>query len=89
MTKQEILTKAINKLGFEIGCLDPMVEKLPKAALDEVIKNIPYASTDIDVKIRGKLHVVEIVECDREIDIDILTQSEYIDRYGNERWCEE
>ena len=91
MTKKEMFISAIEKLGYKEGCIDPMIEKLSKAAIKELIAHIPYASTDVDVKIRGRLHVVEIVVVDdeserREVDIMILTQDEYISRYGDERW---
>ena len=40
------------------------------------------------IKALKKLYVVEISMCDNEIDFNLLTQEEYISRYGCERWEE-
>lgn len=79
----------IKKHGYKVGSINPLINKLSKEDLNNVLGRIEYSSTDVDVYIDKKLHIVEIVECDWEIDICILTQDEYISRYGNERWYEE
>ena len=79
----------IENQGYEVGCIDELVNKLTKKELEKIIENINGETTDVDVYIRKKLHVAEIVEVDGEIDVIILTQAEYISRYGNERWYEE
>lgn len=69
-----------------LGGYDETIEKLSKKELKEVIEAISGDSTDIDVKLNRKLHVVEISVVGNEIDFNMLTQNEYINRYGNERW---
>lgn len=86
MTKTEKTEKAIEVLGYEVGCIDTMIEQLTYKELDKVLCEIKYASTDVDVLIKKKLHVAEITNVDNEIDINILTEHEYRSRYGNDRW---
>ena len=68
--------------------LDKNIEKISKKELKKVIDFICGDSTDVDIYIRKKLYIVEISMCDNEIDFNLLTQEEYISRYGDERWEE-
>lgn len=89
MTNRERIEKKLEKMEYVIGGYDKDMEKLSQAELKKVLDSIYGDSTDVDVKIRGKLHVVEIAVVDDEMDFNILTQAEYISRYGDERWDEE
>ncbi|MEG0578934.1 MAG: hypothetical protein RR490_03355 [Niameybacter sp.] len=89
LTKQEMVEKEVKRLGLEMGTFDQDMNKLTKKQLKVVLESVPYANTDIDVMIKGKLHVVEISQVDYEVDFQLLTQAEYISRYGDERWYEE
>lgn len=73
---------------FSLGCWDKNIEKVSKKELKKVIDGITGDSTDVDVCIRKKLYVVEISMCNNEIDFNLLTQKEYLSRYGCERWEE-
>lgn len=88
MTNKEVIEKKLATEGLELGCWDNKMEQLDAKALREVVSNMIWAE-DTDVMIKGKLHVVEIDEVDGEIDFSVLTQEEYISRYGDERWDEE
>ena len=81
-----MIENKVKELGYEMGCYHSSIDRLSKKELAKVMCEISGDSTDVDVKIRGKLHVVEISVVDDEIDFTILTQNEYIDRYGDERW---
>ena len=81
-----MIENKVKALGYKVGCYDQYIEKLSKKELTNVICEISGDSTDVDVKIRNIKYVVEISVVDDEIDFNMLTQSEYINRYGDERW---
>lgn len=88
MTNREIIEKKLKEKGYKLGCWSSLMEVLPKKQLEKVIANMFYEE-DTDVLIRRRLYVVEIDEVDGEIDFSVLSQGEYISRYGDERWDEE
>lgn len=84
-----IIKKKVEDLGLIMGCYDPLVEKLNKENLNKVLSSIEEEYTDVDVKINKKDYVVEIATVDNEKDLQILSRSEYINRYGSSRYDEE
>jgi hypothetical protein len=78
--KEEIL-KVVNKLGLSIGCYDKLVDSLTLKELNKVLENIEY-QTDTEVTINSKNYVVEIDIVENEVDFNLLTKEEYVDRYG-------
>ena len=90
-TNKELIVERIENLVKETGmkfCLgywDKDIEKVSKKELKKVVDSIYGDSIDVDVCIRKKLYVVEISMCNNEIDFNLLTQEEYISRYGCER----
>ena len=93
-TNKELIVERIEELiketgvKFSLGCWDKNIEKISKKELKKVIDEITGDSTDVDVYIRKKLYVLQISVVDYEIDFNLLTQEEYISRYGDERWEE-
>ena len=93
-TNKELIVERIQKLvketgvNFSLGCWDKNIEKISKKELKKVIGSIYGDSTDVDIYIRKKLYVLEISVIDNGIDFNLLTQEEYISRYGDERWEE-
>lgn len=94
-TNKELIAERIEELSkiekrnFSLGCWDKNIEKISKKEIKKVIDSIYGDSTDFDIYIRRKLHVVEISIVDYEIDFSLLTKEEYISRYGDERWEDE
>lgn len=86
ITHKDRIENKLKEMGYTLGCYDQAMDKLSQIELKKVINNIYGDYTDVDVKIRGKIHVVEISVVDDEIDFTMLTQAEYISRYGDERW---
>lgn len=84
-----IIKKKVEDLGLIIGCYDPLVEKLNTENLNKVLFSIEEEYTDVDVKIGKKDFVVEIATVDNEKDLQILSRSEYISRYGSSRYNDE
>lgn len=85
MKNKALIEAHISKLGGTVGCYDSTIEKLPKSAINELLENlIDCGSTDIVVKNRGKLYVIECSSCDDELDFTLYTQSQYLDEYGDE-----
>ena len=84
-TNREILEAEAKELDLEIGCYNNKVDKLTKKELNKVLENMEFQA-DTDVFLNRRLHVVEIDIVDSEIDFNILSQSEYVGRYGDERW---
>lgn len=78
-------TKIINKLeelDLTLGCYDNLIEKLSNKAIDKVLENLEYGSTDVCVKTRGKEYVVEIYHVDNEVDFGMITTTSYKNTYG-------
>lgn len=90
-SNRAILDTEARLVGLQIECYDKDMDKLSKAELSKVIEALDYgSSTDVDVYVKGKLHVVEVVVMeDNTVDFGMLSQAEYIDRYGDERWWDE
>lgn len=93
-TNKELIVERIQKLvketgmKFCLGCWDKDIDKISKKELKKVIDEITGDSTDVDIYIRKKLYVLQISVVDYEVDFNLLTQAEYISRYGSERWEE-
>lgn len=90
-SNRAILDTEAKLVGLQLECYDKDMDKLSKAELSKVIEALDYgSSTDVDVYVKGKLHVVEVVVMeDNTVDFSMLSQAEYIDRYGDERWWDE
>ena len=86
---KKAVIKAVEKTGAVLGCWDNCMDLLSRIQIKKVIDSIGYGSTDVDVVIKRKPYIVEISELDNEIDFNVLSKAEYIDRYGDERWDEE
>lgn len=86
-TNEVKIQEAAQKLGLQVGNrgFDEKINLLSAKALKEVIMNMEFA-TDTDIKIQRKSYVIEIDIVDNEIDLNVLTKAEYINRYGDERY---
>lgn len=86
MTNRDKIQKALGE--EKIGCYDKRINDLTAANLKKVIDALSYGSdTDVDVCINRKRYVVEIQRDGLdEVDFYIMTKTEYINRYGNERY---
>ena len=84
-TIKETIKNNLSDNGLELGCWDEKLELLNDKDLKQVMDNMMWEQ-DTDVTINKKLYVVEISIVDAEVDFSVLTQEEYIDRYGDERW---
>lgn len=89
MTNKEILNKKLLKLDSElsIGVVNDNINLLNKPNLNKVIDELDNGySTDVDVFLNRKAHVVEICFVDNEVDFLLISKEDYIGRYGNERY---
>lgn len=80
-TNREIVIEKILNEGYEIGIYDKFLDKINKNNLKKVLDNIRYTS-DTKICINRKPFIVEISECNNEIDFNVLTLKEYEYRYG-------
>jgi hypothetical protein len=81
MKNKEEIQKVVNKLGLSIGCYDELADSLTIKELNKVLENIEY-QTDTEVTINRKKYVVEIDIVENEVDFNLLTKEEFINRYG-------
>lgn len=89
MSNKAKLEQDANKNGYTIGCYSAKMDLLKPAQLRKILNEIDYGATgDVDVTINRRKHVVEISFVDNEVDFNVLTKAEYIDRYGDERWTD-
>lgn len=82
MTNKEKLTKAINGMGYELGCYRNAIESLAPNQLKKILEGVKYGNTDIKVSMKRTPHIVEISYVDNEIDFNIMTLSDYENQYG-------
>ena len=80
MNKDKII-KRIEKEGYKLGTWDNTLNKLNTTNLKKVLDNIKYQS-DTKININRKPYIVEMDEVDGDIDLNVLTLSEYESRYG-------
>lgn len=80
-TNREIVIEKVFNEGYDMGIYDKFLDKLNKTNLKKVLDNIRYTS-DTKVFIDRKPFIVEISECDNEIDFNVLSLKEYEYRYG-------
>lgn len=80
-TNREIIVEKLKSEGYILGCWDKQLDKLNKSNLKKVLDNIRYEN-DTKVFYNRKPFIVEISECDNEIDFNVLSLKEYEYRYG-------
>lgn len=86
LPNEKRIAEAIAKDGFVIGCYDKKIEELKYMALMKVIDNaLMMDYTDVEIKIKGKAHIVEISTVDNEKDFTVYTPEEYTEKYGNNK----
>lgn len=85
MDNKDKIIKVANELGLKIGCYNDSINALSKNELKKVLYNIEFQS-DTDVSINRKKYVVEIDIVDAEVDFNLLSKQEFINRYGDERY---
>ena len=81
MNNKDRIEKALNALGYEIGCYDETIDRLNSNNLKKVMDNMKY-SEDTKVLINRKPYIVQIDEVDNEIDFNVITLAEYEENYG-------
>lgn len=84
MTNKERIIKKLSQIEYDLGCYDKDMEKLNYNNLKKVLKNIGYGSTDVQVFINRKPHIVEVSEVENEYDFKLLSKAEYQSQYGHQ-----
>ena len=80
-TNKQIIIEKIKSEGYDMGIYDKYLNKLNKQNLKKVLDNIRYEN-DTKIFYNRKPFIVEISECDNEIDFNVLSLKEYEYRYG-------
>ena len=80
-TNREIIVEKLKSEGYILGCWDKQLDKLNKSNLKKVLDNIRYTS-DTKIFYNRIPFIVEISECNNEIDFNVLSLKEYEYRYG-------
>ena len=80
-TNREIILEKVFNEGYDIGIYDKFLDKLNKSNLKKVLDNIRYTS-DTKIFYNRIPFIVEISECNNEIDFNVLSLKEYEYRYG-------
>ena len=80
-TNREIIVEKLKSEGYILGCWDKQLDKLNKSNLKKVLDNIRYTS-DTKIFFNRIPFIVEISECNNEIDCNVLSLKEYEYRYG-------
>lgn len=86
MTNKMVILNKLKGTEFTLGGFNHNMELLNTANLKKVVDSMLHGSTDVDVSVNRKPFVVEVSHVDNEIDFGIISKSEYISRYGNERY---
>ena len=80
-TNREIIVEKLKSEGYILGCWDKQLDKLNKSNLKKVLDNIRYEN-DTKIFYNRVPFIVEISECNNEIDFNVLSLKEYEYRYG-------
>lgn len=86
MSNREKISDEIKNMNFTIGCYNKNIDLLNQKNLDTLLKGITGDSTDVDIRLNRKSYVVEISVADQEMDFIMVSKSDYINRYGEERY---
>ena len=81
-TNREIIIEKVFNEGYDMGIYDKFLDTVNQQNLKKVLDNIKY-QCDTKVFYNRTAYVVEISECDNEIDFNVLTLKEYESRYGS------
>lgn len=82
MTNKQILAKELKKDEMKIGIFDPKMESIIKKWINVIKDDMTYGSTDIEIRINRKVHIVEVSHVDNEVDFIITTPTAYESKYG-------
>lgn len=78
MSKRDILEHDVIKWGLRVGKYDSMIEKMRWSEFRKILGYMEHGTNDVDVKIEGVDHVVEIEWVDDSaIDFSVTTRQEY------------
>lgn len=88
-TNTNILGTHINKLGYELGCVNDLdINKIDSKYLENIIDGINYGTCDIAVKTsKNEKYVVSVYYVDNEVDLmcdtynDVVGQFSYDETY--------
>ena len=83
MSVKTILEKRVNRLGYELGCYDNLLNKLDADDIVKVVNVLEDEYCDIAVTISKVKCVVEMRTVDNEKDFSVITEKEYVERYGD------
>jgi len=78
-----MVKKAILDNGYEVGIVSGDLHLLNKKQVDEIANTFGNAYT-IQFTIKRKKYIVEVEIVDNEIDVMMLTRSQYQSKYGIE-----
>lgn len=81
MKNLERILKKVNAEGYMLGCYDRQIDKLNNQNLKKVLDNIRWKN-DVKVFLNRKPYIVQLDEIDGEIDFNMISLSEYENRYG-------
>ena len=87
-TNKQLIIEVLEKEGNKLDCYDERIEKIRKKDLKELLHCLD-TSNDVDVKINGRDYIIEvdfIYDDEHNVDLHLLSKSEYINRYGYERF---
>jgi hypothetical protein len=87
-TNKQKVERVAKEDGKILGCWDEKINSLTDEELEKILQGVKD-EVDTDVKLNGVDYVAEISYVDGEIDVTMITKSEYIGRYGNERYEDE
>lgn len=82
MNNKELIESKIIELGYALGCYDTLINRLDKSEVEKIIKELESEYTDIKVEFNKNIYMIELSTVDNEKDLNMLSISDYIDRYG-------
>jgi hypothetical protein len=80
-----MIIEKLESEGLELGIYGTDMNKLSLKAMEPVLEAIEFGdTTDIGVKVRRELYVVEVCRVDNELDFKIMSRGSYKNRYGRD-----
>ncbi|WP_033829104.1 hypothetical protein [Bacillus andreraoultii] len=84
-TNKAVIESKINEWNMTVGSYDETMELLSEQQLKRVIEKAEYGSGDVEIILNKKRYIVEIFHVDNEIDFNVMTKSQYVNTYGNNK----
>lgn len=82
VNNREKLATKLKEENLTIGCYQQQIEHLSEDDLNKVLEQMLHGSCDVQVTLNNQPFVVEVYHVDKEVDFELISESDYEMQYG-------